>query len=841
MPGLINEYNNENKRLCNYRVKVACCLGIIFVPLFGLLDRFTIPSHFLFFMKMRLAVSFILAIILLLHFTKIGARYPEILGILIFASVGIMIAHMTRYLGGYKSTYYAGINLLFLAMAILMPWRLKYSIIPCVIVYSFYLLPIFLFDKIDNFPLLLNNNFFLASTITVALTSNYVNYRLRFQEFQARHNLAEAKDNLEEAYGKLKELDTLKTQFFSNISHEFRTPLTLILAPAESMLKGDSGIFTPQVKKEVSVIYDNSLRLLRLIDDLLDITKIDAQKMELDLQKCDIVELIKGVVSSVENIARKKGLKVYYAQKGEIPDFYLDRDKMEKVLLNLLSNALKFTDEGEIEISSEKSGQKAVIKVRDTGIGIAEKDLPKMFDRFTQLDGSAARRHEGTGLGLSLSRDLVRLHQGNIKIESELNTGTTMIVELPLDLKEDNLPSKLPGKDDWIKEIHKKAQYVGQGVMEEKVNPGESAALKKGRGGYVVLAVEDNPDMRNFITLQLEKDYQVVGAKNGREGLETARKILPDLIVSDIMMPEMSGYDLLKAVREDYGLKNIPVIFLTAKAGLDMKIEGLKYGADDYLVKPFNSEELLARVKNLIMIRELQQELYRVAKMASVGQLAAGTAHEINNPLSASMSELRVLKKALNGPAREADRERLNGLIEKSYASLERIERIVSNLLSFSRKNREGLKPDDVHEGLNSTLSVLGHEIKDGISLHKQFCPDGKIECDLGKLNQVFMNVLLNSIQAIKNSGNIWIRTARHGHNFVVSIRDDGEGIEKSSLDRVFEPFFTTKEPGQGVGLGLTVSYNLIKEHGGDMAIESEPGRGTEVMITVPLQSEAKG
>jgi len=842
-------FNKETQELSIRRVRLTSVLSFSLFSLFGLLDYFVFPDKLTVLLSLRLLNAFVALSVLFLSYRSFGPRYSTLLGALDYLSLGFIISGMVFITGGHASIYYTGLIVIIIGICYIMPWSLKESIPLCSAVYLSYLLPIILFDKIDNPKLFINSNFFLLCTIFIIIISTYYGNRLRFKEFEARYNLAHAKTNLESAYSKLQELDNLKTQFFSNISHEFRTPLTLILAPAESMLRGRLGMLSPQVKEDVKVIYNSSLKLMKLIDDLLDIAKIDAQKMELDLEKSKIVELIKNLVASVENIAEKKKLKLYYTQKNKISAFYFDRDKIEKVLLNLISNALKFTDKGEIEITSEKQDEKAIIKIRDTGIGIAEKDLPKMFNRFVQLDDSTTRRHEGTGLGLSLSRDLVRLHQGDIKIESKIGEGTAMIVELPLNLEKDimlakvpkEVTSKLSKSDDWLRDIHKKAQYASRGIIEEKLKTKKLPALRKRKKECIILVVEDNPDMLNFIALQLKDNYQAIGAKDGQEGLELAKKYLPDLVVTDIMMPKMSGYDLLKAMREDYSLKNIPVIFLTAKAGLDMKIEGLEYGADDYLIKPFNSQELLARVKNLITIRELQRELYSIAKLASVGQLAAGTAHEINNPLAASMTELRVLKREFVEQNKDVNKERLNELILRSYTSLERIEKIVKNLLSFSRKNREGVKFDDIHEGLNSTLSVLRHELKDKISVHKQYCSDGKIECDLGKLNQVFMNVILNSTQAIKNKGNIWITTARKADSFIVSIRDDGEGIKKEHLNRVLAPFFTTKDVNQGVGLGLTVSYNLIKEHGGDMAIKSEHGKGTEAIIAIPIKVKAKG
>lgn len=854
MTALSEAFKKETLELSVQRVRLTSILSFSLFSLFGLLDYFVFPDKLAILLGLRFLNAALALSVLFLSYRDFGKRHPTLLGALDYLSLGFIISGMVFLTGGHESIYYTGLIVIIIGICYIMPWSLNESIPLCSAVYLSYVSPIVLFDRITNPKLFINSNFFLLCTIFIIIVSTYFGNRLRFREFESRYNLDKAKVNLETAYSQLQELDKLKTQFFSNISHELRTPLTLILAPSESLLKGEAGEFSLRAKERLEVVYHNALRLLKLIDDLLDIAKIDAQKMSLDLKKGNLVELIRGILASLSDVAEKKRLTLNFTEKNSLPEFYFDRDKIEKVILNLASNALKFTESGgQIEFTTKALNNKAVITVRDTGIGIAKEDLPKIFNRFVQLDGSTTRRTEGTGIGLALCKELVLLHKGEIRAESDPDRGTTITVELPLRIEGVASFTEATGKiepeesqeeKDWIREIHQRAQMaplktIPQGVFSQGT---QGPSITKINNGHKVLVVEDNPDMLQFITSQLQGRYVVIGASNGKEGLKLAKEHLPDLVITDIMMPEMSGYDLLKAMREDFSLKNIPIIFLTAKAGVDMKIEGLEYGADDYLVKPFNSEELLARVRNLIMLRELQREIFSVAKMASVGQLAAGVAHEINNPLNFSLSSLRALEKDIDKIAKKESvvdttlAGKLKEEISLAREGEERIEKIVRDLMSFSKKDQAGTKRDDVHSGIESTLSLLEHDFKGRITIHKEYCSDGSIECNLGKLNQVVMNVLLNSIQAIKERGNIWIETERRENSFVISIKDDGVGIKKEHLDKVFDSFFTTKEIGQGIGLGLTVSYNLVKEQGGEIVVESDEGQGTKVTIAIPVK-----
>lgn len=697
--------------------------------------------------------------------------------------------------------------------------------------------------------------------------------------------LAESKQEVEKAYTKLKELDRLKSQFFANISHELRTPLTLIMAPLESIIKGELGRVPDAQQQHAEIMYENSLRLLKLINNLLDLAKIDAGKMELYLSKVQLPDFIKGIVASVSPMAEKKRIQLSFTDGENLPKVACDRDKIEKMLLNLIFNSLKFTEPGgKVTVSCGRDNGQVFVKVADTGIGIPKEHLGRIFERFSQVDSSASRQHEGTGIGLALVKELVELHQGQVKAESEPGRGTVMTVTLPMNLQvvEEKDAALTPAQierrtqyrrreDDWTKTLHHAAEYSAMDLgldSPQTSPPAEQAGLMinapRSTSSHRVLVVEDNADMLNFIAFQLKDDYVVLTARDGFGGVETAKREIPDLIISDVMMPGKDGYQLCQEVKADPKTKHIPVILLTARAELSEKISGLERGADDYLTKPFNAQELKAKIKSLINLRRLEREiqlrseelertlkelqetqaqLVHSEKMASVGYLVAGVAHEINNPISFAKGSLNNLKRCLEETkGRLEDAEAVKDM-EKAVSiirtGLERTEQIVSDLKTFARKDETYFKPHDLHEGLDATLNLLTHSLGDRITIHKEYREIGPVEVVAGQIHQVFMNLLLNSIQAIPDRGDIWIRTEKvkshSGEQVMISVKDNGVGIKAEHLSKIFDPFFTTKEVGKGIGLGLSISYKIIENHGGRIEVKSEEGRGTEVILHLPV------
>ena len=432
--------------------------------------------------------------------------------------------------------------------------------------------------------------------------------------------VAERTHELSEANEKLKELDKIKTRFFANISHELRTPLTLIMGPVESILGRGFGEIDPQMKEYLYSVYNNSLRLMKLINNLLDFAKLEAGRMIPKYQPIPMVELLRFLMSTLSSAAESKNLTIDTKFPPDEVLLYLDKNMMEKVIMNLLSNAFKFTDRGGIKIVVFIRDEYAVIEVRDTGIGIPADKLDKVFERFSQVDGSESRRYEGTGIGLALVKELVELQMGTIDVESELGAGTTFRIMFKLGTAHIP-PEQIIEQDSDEMEVkkHLTIDFIqAGGDVKEAPNPlprnrqnipGYSDSRDDMNLPCQLLITDDNPDMRKYIQFLLKDDYSLVFAKDGQEGLDLARQYLPDLVISDVMMPRMNGYEFCGALKSDPALRHIPFILLTAKADLSGKLEGLEYGADDYLSKPFNPNELAVRIRNLLKNKRLETEL----------------------------------------------------------------------------------------------------------------------------------------------------------------------------------------------------------------------------------------
>lgn len=397
---------------------------------------------------------------------------------------------------------------------------------------------------------------------------------------------------------RLKELDNLKTNFFTNISHEFRTPLSLILSPIEDLKKKYPN------ESALDPMRRNAQRLLSLINQLLDLSKLDSGQMQVNIRKNDLVSFFKVLASSFTSLAESRGIQFEIKQNRIEAIAYFDADKIEKIVINLLSNAFKFTKNGgkvELEAVYSDDFRSVSIYVRDTGIGIGKAKIRRIFDRFFQVDGTHQRSYEGSGIGLALVKEMVKLHKGTIKVESIEGQGTTFIAELAI------------AKSSWEDELKKSVDdSPSENIIDTTLllqnAPAESQTFNS--NDNILLIVEDNADLRQYIRSVFEQDYRIVEAIDGQDGIEKALEIIPDIIVSDLMMPRLDGFGFCNLLKTNEKTNHIPVVMLTAKANIESRIEGFELGADDYLTKPFNREELLVRVRNLIKQRELLRQKY---------------------------------------------------------------------------------------------------------------------------------------------------------------------------------------------------------------------------------------
>ena len=428
---------------------------------------------------------------------------------------------------------------------------------------------------------------------------------------------------IEQQAKELKRLDKLKSRFFTNISHEFRTPLTLIIEPLRQIIS------KPRAEEWLSKIKlaeRNSRKLLRLVNQLLDLAKLEDGKISLDLRSGDISETIRPIYQSFLPLSEKKNIRLKLKIEKGFKPFYFDKGKVEMIVDNLMSNAIKFTNEGNVKLSVGKTENKLQIKVTDSGIGISKSNLPKVFDRFYQTDASSTRENEGTGIGLALTKELTELMGGSIQVESELNIGTTFIVWLPIILRNDqNLPNKESVKSGKNFNEENTLSITIEAPLSSTHHPSFITYHSK-----ILLLIEDNPEMRQFIKHSLPKDYQIVEASNGQEGIKKATELIPDLVISDVMMPQKDGFEVTDFLKHDERTSHIPVILLTAKSTSESKIKGLKRGADAYLTKPFHTEELEVRIRKLIETRRLLQEKFS-QKPVVKNRLSANPFSKIDN------------------------------------------------------------------------------------------------------------------------------------------------------------------------------------------------------------------
>ncbi|MEO1559799.1 MAG: GAF domain-containing protein, partial [Cyanobacteria bacterium J06632_19] len=416
---------------------------------------------------------------------------------------------------------------------------------------------------------------------------------------------------------RLLELDRQKTEFFQNISHEFRTPITLIQGPLESAVSSGEGLS----QEQSNIALRNSRRLLRLVNQLLDLQRLDARRMQPSFRKCDLVQFVSQIVESFRPYCEKKQLNLL-TELEDCPAVYLDVEKFDKVVYNLLSNAMKFTPQnGNITVRVQYSGSDCVLQIEDTGIGIAKEEIPYLFERFRQAEGSENRSYEGTGLGLALVKELVEIHGGKVTVDSVYENGTTFTIYLQpgsthLDASQVvettaqvNVSRAAVELAD-LELIESTDTHNTDNIPQELLsNSLESPDLKTGKG-QSVLVVDDNPDMRAYVSSILRANgYQVQTARNGSEGFSIAKECMPNLIVTDLMMPVVTGLEMIRIIRLEETLKGIPIILLTAKVDEDTRIEGTERGADAYLAKPFNDREHLAEARNLLALKENERKV----------------------------------------------------------------------------------------------------------------------------------------------------------------------------------------------------------------------------------------
>lgn len=786
-----------------------------------------------------------------------------------------------------------------------------------------------------------------------------------------------ALDQLEERNRSLSELDRMKSEFLANVSHELRTPLTLVLGPLDAILSAENDEFPARTLENLRRMRRNGHRLHGLVNGLLDFSKLEAGEMRANRQPIDLAELVRSAVDDARPYAEVSGLQLGYSGPANLPPMAFDPKMVERILANLIGNALKFTPEGgRVDVDLVEEASTARLSVTDTGPGIPVEEHEKIFERFHQVDASTTRRGEGTGLGLALVKEFADLLGGEVRVDSRVGQGSRFDVLLPIL----DVSTQASSIVDGASGSQAKAKMVA--AAPSSVEPSEPR--HDSRDLPRVLVAEDNADMRAFLREILENEYDVETVAHGREALEAGRRDRPAVLLSDIMMPEMDGLELVSQWSQDPALRMVPIILLTARGGSDETSRGLAQGAHDYLEKPFRAQDLLARVgsaRRLFSLHlELEREIARhertsaelrqaktaieqtaesvfitdtsgvieyvnsafekmngyrqedvlgrkpsilksgeqdaefydelwstikrgdpwagritnrrkdgrtyeaemtispikqadgavvsyVAvqrdvteelamearlrhsqKMEAVGQLAGGVAHDFNNILTVILGTVQMLADKATASLQEDI-----GLIHDSAKQAATLTR---QLLLFSRKEISEFKLVDPVRILTDMASMLRQAAREDIQLRLEIEPNvHAILADLGQIQQLIMNLVVNARDAMPRGGELVIELANHTLDdqfrtlradasprpcVMLSVRDTGEGMDETIRERIFEPFFTTKPTGQGCGMGLATVHGIVNRAGGHIVVTSRPGMGATFQVFFPaVEGEA--
>ena len=668
--------------------------------------------------------------------------------------------------------------------------------------------------------------------VAATLTSAFTNARAYEEELKRAEALAE--------------INRAKTDFFSNVSHEFRTPLTLMLGTLEEELAEETESLPTARRDRLLTAHRNSLRLLKLVNNLLDFSRIEAGRMQASYQPTDLAEYTQELASVFRSAIQKAGLMLVVECPSLPEPVFVDREMWEKIVLNLLSNALKHTFAGSIAVRLKGFVHHVELSVTDTGVGIRAAELPHLFERFHRVKGTQARTYEGTGIGLALVRELALLHGGDVRVESEEGRGSTFSVKvktgtahLPADQLRQALPLTVTASTA--------AAYVAETLsslptdlavdclpVRAEAVPAPASSSENKRLPQILLA-DDNADMRDYVTRLLSRTCEVIPVSDGVAALSAARESIPDLVLSDIMMPHLDGLGLLHALREDPATRMVPVIFLSARAGQEHAVEGLKAGADDYLAKPFSGDELLARVHT-----HLEQAQVRRAWMTELEQ-----SNKELETFSYSVShDLRAPLRAIDGFSKLLLEEYADRLDDQGCRYLQRVRSgtqamsaIINDLLSLSRLSRGVLRRQE------TDLSAMVRHILTGL-VQRHPSLQVKIEIEDGVTARVDRRLM--KIALLNLLDNAWKYTQgrtpptiafghqKLGRELVFFVRDNGLGFDQAHADRLFTPFQRLHNAPElsGAGIGLATVHRVIVRHGGRIWAESAVGSGATFYFT---------
>lgn len=657
------------------------------------------------------------------------------------------------------------------------------------------------------------------------------------EELKSRADTMEAEifrraQEIQEANKKLREAEKAKNEFFANVSHELRTPLSLILGPLESIQSGKYGDVPAKHQKFLQTIYNNAVRLLQLVNGILDFAKYEAGKMKVQREPTNTAILLKTVLNDFESMLRAKKIELVYDISKADKVVMIDRYLLERIMFNLLSNAAKFTEAGgHVRVTTDWKSDILTISVQDTGIGIPEKEIENLFQKFSQIEGSSTRRFEGTGLGLAMVKEFSELLGGFAEVKSAVGAGSTFTVTCVAPVTNELPLVHIGGSSSLI------PKYSVEAIEENTIAPGDSSFLK-------VLVCEDNEELRSYIVSLLQDLCHIKTATNGATGLQLVSSWKPDLVISDVMMPEKDGVSLCVEIKSNPETAKTTVVLLTALTHRDAMLKGWEAKADEYLFKPFHPEELRTRITSLLVtIKERRESDYKLVQKNS--QLAK--AYSDMESFSYSIShDLRAPLRGINGYANILREEHMDAFDNRGtealnaiFRNVNRMNALIEGILSLSKCDSKTLERTEVNSNrlvlnvINEISNIVDH--KAAIKVHELM----SVYADRTLLYQVWVNLVSNAIKysSKKLSPVIEVGCQQHDGEVVYYVKDNGSGFNMEYTEKLFGAFQRLHRAAEfeGTGVGLALVKRIITKHGGRVWAEGKVEEGATFYFSLPV------
>ncbi len=659
---------------------------------------------------------------------------------------------------------------------------------------------------------------------------------LKSRTEQMEGEIFQRAQQVQEANKKLREAERVKSEFFANVSHELRTPLSLILGPLESILSGKQGNLNEAQANYLKTIHNNTIRLLQMVNGILDFSKVEAGKMSVQREPTDISVLINSVLNDFESMlsGKKVALSSDINPSGKyvIIDHYL----FERILFNLLSNAAKFTPEGgKVFVRMWTNDDKLYLSVTDTGIGIAESDLPRLFQKFRQAEGSSTRRFSGTGLGLAMVKEFAELLGGSVSVESKLNVGSTFTIECIA--PSTNTPEVL--MEHRSSRTALVPQYQNSFKIESQTNGVQKSEIMK------VLICEDNEELSEYISSLLHDWCQIRRAKDGEEALQLVQAWSPDLVLTDFMMPKKDGIAVCTAIKNNPETSNIIVILLTALTHRDAMMKGWEAKADEYLFKPFHPEELVTRVKSFFSILSERKKAAEIIERKNrqleysnkeLEAFSYSVSHDLRAPLRSIDGYTRVLQEDHEKDLGEEGRKVLNTIL----ANTKKMGQLIDDLLAFSHLSRRELTrvSIDMNSLVNGVIDDLTATKNENRSVEFRVEPLADMKGDISMIKQVLINLISNAIKysSKKEKAIINIESTTEGGSVIYSIKDNGVGFDMNYYNKLFGVFQRLHRPTEfeGTGVGLAIVDRIVSKHNGKVWAQGKPNEGATFFFSMP-------